>query len=133
MEIDCPDLSVEKVGTFDIVLFCGVFYHLRNPFLILENVAKLANETFILETVLDASEIGRPAMIFYPKDELNGDGSNWWGPNRSCVEAMMHDVGFQHVDFIEHPSVPAETNDSRPGLSMRSDPDEDRGGGPALA
>ena len=30
-------------------------------------------------------------------------------------------------------SVPAETNDSRPGLSMRSDPDEDRGGDPALA
>ena len=107
MEVDCPDLTIEKVGTFDLALFCGVFYHLRNPFLILENVAKLVNETLVVETVLDASEINRPAMIFYPERELNGDGSNWWGPNRSCVEAMMRDVGFRRVEFIEHPSIPS--------------------------
>jgi tRNA (mo5U34)-methyltransferase len=27
MDIDIPDLSPETVGTFDVVLFAGVFYH----------------------------------------------------------------------------------------------------------
>src|SRR4051812_7740848 len=30
MDIDLPDLTVETVGTFDIVLFLGVLYHLRH-------------------------------------------------------------------------------------------------------
>ena len=106
-DIDVPDLSVDTVGTFDIVLFCGVFYHLRHPFLTLEAVAKLADETLIVETHLDALDIGRPAMIFYPGDELNGDGSNWWGPNPACVEAMMKDAGFRTVTYTLHPTIAA--------------------------
>jgi hypothetical protein len=31
---------------------------------------------------------------------LNGDGSNYWGPNRQCVEDMLREVGFQHVRFV---------------------------------
>jgi tRNA (mo5U34)-methyltransferase len=98
-DIDVADLSLETVGVFDVVLFCGVFYHLRNPFLALEKIARLARETLIVETHLDAGEIDRPAMIFYPGSELNVDPSNWWGPNRLCVEAMLRDVGFSRIDY----------------------------------
>jgi tRNA (mo5U34)-methyltransferase len=104
-DIDVPDLTVDSVGVFDIVLFCGVFYHLRNPFQVLEGVALLAAETLIVETHLDASDIARPAMIFYPGTELNDDPTNWWGPNRQCVEAMLRDLRFAHVDFHPHPTV----------------------------
>jgi len=106
LDIMVEDLSVDRVGNFDIVLFSGVFYHLRHPFLILESVARLANETFIVETVLDALSEVRPAMIFYPGTELGGDKTNWWGPNRPCVEAMLRDVGFGRVDFDPHPTIP---------------------------
>ncbi len=104
-EIDVPDLRSEAVGRFDLVLFCGVFYHLRHPLRVLEGVARLAAKTLILETHLDAQEIERPAMVFYPGDELNGDGSNWWGPNRPCIEAMLRDVGFKQVEFFRHPTA----------------------------
>ncbi len=104
-DVDVPDLSPETVGRFDLVLFCGVFYHLRHPFQALEGVASLVTETLIVETHLDGCEIDRPAMIFYPGTELNGDGSNWWGPNRRCVEAMLKDVGFSHVEFTRHATV----------------------------
>jgi tRNA (mo5U34)-methyltransferase len=106
MDIDVPDLSPERVGRFDIVLFCGVFYHLRHPFQVLESVARVVSETLIVETAMDAADVPRPAMIFYPADELNGDGSNWWGPNRACVEAMLRDVGFPDVRFTPHPIAP---------------------------
>ncbi len=105
-EIDIPDLSVDRVGRFDIVLFAGVFYHLRNPFQVLEQVSPLAKETLILETHLDALDIDRPAMIFYPERELANDDTNWWGPNVPCVIAMLRDVGFSKVTFTPNPSFP---------------------------
>src|SRR5512132_1117781 len=33
VDVDVMDLSPERMGTFDIVLFLGVLYHLRHPFL----------------------------------------------------------------------------------------------------
>src|SRR5208283_221983 len=30
MDIDVPDISLERLGKFDVVLFMGVFYHLRH-------------------------------------------------------------------------------------------------------
>lgn len=104
-DIDVPDLSPERVGTFDVVLFCGVLYHVRHPLRTLEGVARLATDTLIVETHLDARHSQRPTMVFYPSTELNGDGSNWWGPNRPCVEAMLRDVGFRTVEFIASPAA----------------------------
>jgi tRNA (mo5U34)-methyltransferase len=102
-DIDVYDISPEAVGRFDIVLFAGLFYHLRHPLLALERAASVCNELLVLETVLDAAKLGRPGMVFYPGDELKGDASNWWGPNRLCVEAMLRDVGFKAISFTPTP------------------------------
>jgi tRNA (mo5U34)-methyltransferase len=103
MDIDLPDLVPEKVGHFDVVLFCGVFYHLRNPFAALERLAPVATSLMVVETHMAALDEARPAMIFYPGAELSDDPTNWWGPNRPCVEAMLRDVGFTRVEFTPHP------------------------------
>jgi tRNA (mo5U34)-methyltransferase len=107
MDVDLPDLTPDRVGTFDVVLFAGVFYHLRHPFLTLETVCKLARRTFILETHLDALEQDRPMMVFYPEAELANDPTNWWGPNPPCVVAMLRDVGFSRVEYQPHPIYPS--------------------------
>lgn len=99
LDIDLPDLTVERVGQFDIVLFCGVFYHLRHPFQVLEQVAALATQTLVVESRLIAPFSRRPVMRFYPNDELDGDPTNWWSPNRACMEAMLHSLGFRSVRF----------------------------------
>lgn len=88
-------MSVECVGQFDIVLFLGVFYHLKNPFADLQRVSKIAKEMIIVETHMDALDYPRPAMVFYPTAELADDPTNWWGPNEACVKAMLKDSGFQ--------------------------------------
>ncbi len=54
----------------------------------------------ILETHFDAEDYPRPAMVFYPGSTLNNDPTNFWGPNRAAVEAMLHEVGFSRVKFI---------------------------------
>jgi O-methyltransferase involved in polyketide biosynthesis len=43
---------------------------------------------------------GRPAAAFYPKDELDGDPTNWWGLNEKAVEAMLKEVGFREVRLV---------------------------------
>jgi tRNA (mo5U34)-methyltransferase len=108
------DLSPEHHGTFDLVLFLGVMYHLRDPLLALDRIWDVCNAdaTLILETQLldNAVLLGdggfRPlaevapelsdacVMQFYPGDSLNGDHSNYWAPNAACTCALLQTAGF---------------------------------------
>lgn len=100
VDIDVMDLSAEQVGRFDVVLFLGVLYHLPNPLLALERVASVTADLLILETVVDMVGVSRPAAAFYPGRELNGDPTNWWGPNHAAVCGMLLSVGFNRVEVI---------------------------------
>src|SRR5215831_9437995 len=90
LEIDVPELSPEQVGTFDVVLFLGVFYHLFDPVDGLRRAASLTKEVLVVETHTDLGEVDRPAMVMYPGAECAGDPTNWWGPNNACVRALLH-------------------------------------------
>ena len=100
IDIDVMDLTPERVGTFDVVLFLGVLYHLRHPLLALERVSSLTRDRLILETVVDLVGFRRPAMAFYPGRELNNDPTNWWGPNIPAVRGMLGSLGFGHVTTV---------------------------------
>jgi tRNA (mo5U34)-methyltransferase len=100
IDVDVMDLSPERVGTFDLVLFLGVLYHLRHPLLALERVASVTAGQLILETHVDLTWMRRPAMAFYPERELNWDPTNWWGPNPAAVKAMLQAVGFRRVELL---------------------------------
>jgi tRNA (mo5U34)-methyltransferase len=104
LEIDVMDLSPERVGTFDLVLFVGVLYHLRHPLLALERVASVTGEQLIFDSHTAMIEESDPVMRFYPGTELNDDPTNWWGPNPPAAEAMLHDVGFRRIERV-HPEL----------------------------
>ena len=103
LEIDVPDLTPDRIGQFDVVLFLGVFYHLVDPIQALQKVAALTKEVAVVETPLDLRGLERPAMVFYPGAELNNDPTNWWGPNRQCMEALLKLVGFARIVYQPHP------------------------------
>jgi tRNA (mo5U34)-methyltransferase len=108
------DLSPQRHGAFDIVLFLGTLYHLRDPLLALDRIwdvcredATLALETQVLDNalVVDGGRLRALAEIdpqlreaclmqFYPGDALNGDHSNYWAPNAACVRGLLRDAGF---------------------------------------
>lgn len=102
-EIEVLDLTPENPGTFDVVFFFGVLYHMRHPLLALEKVAAVTKSHLILETKVDLLSFGTPAMAFYLGDELNGDPTNWWGPNISCLCDMLRAVGFQRIEIVAPP------------------------------
>jgi tRNA (mo5U34)-methyltransferase len=103
-EIDVQDISRETVGMFDVVFFLGVLYHLKDPLGALERVAGVTKKLLIVETAVDLMRVRRPAMAFYPRKELNGDPTNWFGPNVACVEAMLRACGFRQVRCVSRHS-----------------------------
>jgi tRNA (mo5U34)-methyltransferase len=101
--ISVEHISPETVGTFDLVFFLGVLYHAPDPMRYLRNAYSVCNELMIVETHIDGDDYDRPMMVFYPKDTLNSDSSNFWGPNSACASAMLYEVGFSKVETLgEH-------------------------------
>jgi len=97
--IDVPDHTTETVGQFDVVLFLGVFYHLPDPLSAIKRLAEISKLWMVLETHLDLDEVPYPAMRYYPGSELQNDATNWWGPNRQCIEALLENAGFTQIGF----------------------------------
>jgi tRNA (mo5U34)-methyltransferase len=100
VDLDVMDLDPQRIGTFDVVLFLGVLYHLPHPLLALERVARVCHGLLVVETVVDMIGLGRPAAAFYPGKELNADPTNWWGPNVEAVHGMLGTVGFTRVETV---------------------------------
>ena len=103
---DLTALSPETVGTFDVVLFLGVLYHLPDPWPVLEAVASACSGLLILETHADFIDVRRPAMALYPGDEVEGDPSNWCGPNAAWLRAALTTLGFARVEVVHQESLP---------------------------
>jgi tRNA (mo5U34)-methyltransferase len=91
------DLSPDTIGTFDLVLFLGVIYHLRSPLLALQRVHGVCKDVMLLESQISPHLPGDsvPVAQFFPADELNKDPTNWWAPTRMCLEAWITSHGFQ--------------------------------------
>ena len=124
--------------TFDVILFMGVFYHLRYPLLGLDVVAKRLKPggLMVFQTLtkpgdalmpaarrkgLDFGDRGRlneagwPTMAFF-EHGFNGDPTNWWAADAAACEALLRSAGLKVV--------------GRPGHEMylcTPDPDADVG------
>lgn len=104
---DVQETNYTNLGKFNIVLFLGVFYHLEDPLSCIKALAEMADPWLVLETHCDMHEFPFPAMRYYPGSELLGDGSNWWGPNPACIDALLRVAGFTDVTYSVHPDRPA--------------------------
>jgi len=97
---DICRLTAKDLGTFDIVLFLGVLYHLKHPLLALENVCGMTRDMACIESfVTDTTPDGVPSMEFYETAELRGQLDNWCGPNIACLMAFARTAGFARVQF----------------------------------
>lgn len=100
---------------FDIILFMGVFYHLRYPLLGLDIVARKLKRTLVFQTLaMPGEEVadtpddlgidererllepGWPKAAFIEKS-LQGDCTNWWAPNHAAIEAMLRSANLRVV------------------------------------
>ena len=99
--IDIEELTPERFGFFDYVLFFGVLYHLRHPLLALENVCSVARDAAFIESfVVDETPSAERCYIeFYETDELGGQIDNWCGPTTQALLAMTRSAGFARAEL----------------------------------
>ncbi|HYP07834.1 MAG TPA: methyltransferase domain-containing protein, partial [Bryobacteraceae bacterium] len=74
---DMYELTPATVGTFDIVVFFGVLYHLKHPLLALERVCALTTDLACVDTFVSEDDSPIPRMEFYEHAELGGQTDNW--------------------------------------------------------
>lgn len=102
---DFMTVDPAQIGMFDVVLFLGVLYHMENPLASLRRLAGFTKGVAIIEThaiAVPAFE-HRALCEFYPRGELDGDVSNWWGPNLKALEEMCLAAGFSRVEIKQGP------------------------------
>ncbi len=117
LKIEFRKLSAYDVGElrekFDLVIFMGVLYHLRHPLLALDLIHEhVARDLLLFQSMqrgdsrVDTIEKdydfwttdqfdkpGYPKLHFI-ENRYADDPTNWWAPNRACVEAMLRSAGF---------------------------------------
>src|SRR5262245_39989860 len=89
LEIDVSDINPETTGSVGVVLLLWVFYQRYVPISALACAASVTKHLLIVESHIDLRKIDRPAMVFYPGNELANDNTNWWGPNLLLLEALL--------------------------------------------
>jgi tRNA (mo5U34)-methyltransferase len=97
---DFMALDPVELGTFDVVLFLGVLYHLRDPLAALRRVRALTAGVAVVETEAVAI-LGMPRaelLSFTPGAELRGDHTNWFAPSAAALAGMCRAAGFGRVD-----------------------------------
>ncbi|HET9692511.1 MAG TPA: DUF1698 domain-containing protein [Acidimicrobiales bacterium] len=119
---DVATIDLEPLGTFDVVLFLGVLYHLPEPFSALQRVRSLTSGVAVIET--EALVVpGHPsaALVEFTAGTLSGhDYGNWFTPTVPALRAMCIAAGFTRVDVISEPSAPAPAAPpAAPGSRLR--------------
>jgi tRNA (mo5U34)-methyltransferase len=123
-------------GPFDLVLFLGVFYHLRHIILSFDNIwgvlkddgelrveSHICDNHFVLGdgTITTLKKIDRrlvdtPLFRFYRTNELNRvDWSNWFGGNSAAILECLRSAGFSNATLLHSWS-------SRGAFSARKNP-----------
>jgi tRNA (mo5U34)-methyltransferase len=103
------EIDVATLGTFDIVLFLGVFYHLRSPIQVLDRIRAVTTGTLICEThaLVPAFHEKYPLVSFFPGDGLEA-GLKYEFSSEPTIEAMrqmLRSSGFTKVDVKHMPSM----------------------------
>jgi tRNA (mo5U34)-methyltransferase len=116
--------------SFDLVIFMGVFYHLRYPMLAMDIVTQKVNKMMVFQTLSMPGEgefskedigiddrkymlkKGWPLMAFI-ENKLAGDPTNWWAPNHSCIVSMLRTCGMSVIANPGHEIYITRPDDQR--------------------
>jgi len=99
MLVDPMEIDRVRLGrTFDIVLFLGVLYHLREPIDALARISDVCTGLLVLETESAFNWLKVPAARLHPDDTLNSDPTNWYQFNVPALLGLLRHVGFARAE-----------------------------------
>jgi tRNA (mo5U34)-methyltransferase len=96
---DFMTTDLDALGSFDVVLYLGVLYHMREPLTALQRVRRVTREVAVIET--EGIEIrGHPRgslLQFIAGNDLQHDFGNWYVPTEAALHQLCRAAGFSRV------------------------------------
>jgi tRNA (mo5U34)-methyltransferase len=107
---DFMSTDLAALGTFDVVFYFGVLYHMLEPLTALKRVRQVTGEVAVIETLaISVAGYEQESLLsFFPGDEAAADHTNWYAPSEQALIGMCRAAGFRSVDArIGAPPSPA--------------------------
>jgi tRNA (mo5U34)-methyltransferase len=126
-------MELAALGSFDVVLYLGVLYHMEEPLTCLKRVREVTKQVAVIETEAFHLENLDDACLFqfHAGNGLRADFGNWYVPTIEGLHAMCRAAGFSSIRTVvgppERPPLEQATRRERlgrrlAGLSPRGRP-----------
>ena len=124
----------DSVGLVDVSTFGSILLHVRDPFLALQQAARLTKETIVITEVIDNNrqqlfnrlfgwlgtatvrrirhKLLGPSMIFRPIASIGLPEETWWHLTPELLEEFLKVLGFADVRITYHEQAFAQHNRS---------------------
>jgi tRNA (mo5U34)-methyltransferase len=119
VEIQETDLDSQfelPAARYELAFFLGILYHLKNPYLALESLAKRARYAFVSTRItrfnVAAGNEGKdinnrrielrdvPVAYLVAPDETNNDATNYWMFSEAGLRRILHRAGWDIIEFM---------------------------------
>lgn len=107
---DFGTMDLGSIGTFDVVFYLGVLYHVEDPLGALRRVRSVTGEVAVIETeaVHFRGYDEESFLQFRAGNDLRGDFGNWYVPSIQAIHQLCRSAGFSRVETVRGPP-PAPT------------------------
>ena len=102
---DFQTVDLEEVGQFDVVLYLGVLYHMKEPLTCLERLRRVTKEVAVIETeAVHLEGLDHEALLqFHAGSSLRTDFGNWYVPTIEALHNLCRAAGFSEVRTVIGP------------------------------
>lgn len=143
LETDLDSQFSLPAQEYSLAFFLGILYHLKNPYFVLESLARRVRHAFISTriaryNIADASDnryrgtnrerveiASIPAAYLVAPDETNNDATNFWMFTDAGLRRILQRTGWDVLDFVtigntESSDPATNTGDERAFCYVRS-------------
>lgn len=100
------DMNIDRIGwilpraQYNIIFLLGILYHLKNPYYVLENLAKYSEyvilSTRVMQYTPDRIYVGNNSLAYLVDNyEQNGDNTNFWTFTTVGLERLVMRTGWE--------------------------------------
>jgi hypothetical protein len=129
LEVDLDAAFRLPAARYELAFFLGILYHLKNPYLALEGLARHARYAFVSTRITrynvasggEGGEVNRnrvelrdaPVAYLVAADETNNDATNFWMFSEAGLRRILQRTGWDVLDFL----TVGNTEDSDPATA----------------
>lgn len=95
------------MNEYGLAIFLGILYHLKNPYLVLENLAQKARYAIVSTRIAKYAPTRSgikfeklPMAYLLDAGEANGDATNYWIFSDAGLKRIFHRTGWEVLDYM---------------------------------